>query len=268
MQSKVLIIIAAIAAIALLSIGVNIGLLINNNPAQTINNPSQTADIPSPTNTIKPSEPTPINSIEPTPSSLISPTPVPSSVGLRVGDSFTYKLTGTSTLQAIDAAVTPGFDVYNKTDYYRVTITEIENTNLTLNIEWRFQNGTSITNTQILDISSGRSTSTTGFWAIYLANLKVGDLTRPTGHDGITINQTDTKTYADGTRTRCFWSVENQFFDINDSTQDKLRYDYTAVYFDQKTGMLEILNNITYYNNPTKTETIIWHLINTSVWNV
>ena len=189
-------------------------------------------------------------------------------VGVHVGDTFTYKLTGTVTLQAIDATITPGFEVYNQTEYYKVAITEINGTNVTFNTDWHFRNGTSVTDTQTLDISNGLSSITNGFWAMYSSGLNVGNLIRPTGHDGITVNQTSTKTYPDGGRTRCFWSIENQFFDINDPTHNTLRYDYTAVYFDQKTGILETLNNITYYNNPLKTEAITWQLVSTSVWTV
>ena len=60
------------------------------------------------------------------------------------------------------------------------------------------------------------------------ANLNVGDLLRPTGIDKLTVNATDTKAYADSSRTRNFWYIENQFFDVNDPTHNTLRYDYTG----------------------------------------
>ena len=54
----------------------------------------------------------------------------------------------------------------------------------------------------------------TGFWAIYASNLNVDDLVRPSGFDGLTVNSTDTKTYADSTRERNSWSLQNDFFDV------------------------------------------------------
>ena len=111
-------------------------------------------------------------------------------------------------------------------------------------------------------------TDPNGFWAIYASSLNVGNLLRPTGFDGLTVNLTDTKTYADSTRARNFWFIDNQFFDVNDPTRNTLRYDYTGVYFDKQTGMLETLINYQEYNNPAMKEVITWTLINSTVWAV
>jgi hypothetical protein len=188
-------------------------------------------------------------------------------VGVHVGDSFTYSITGSVSLESPDATITPGFDQYNQTDYYKVTITGVTGTNVSLSTTWRFLNGTEVNDQQTIDLTDGQESTQNGFWAIYSANLNVGDNIRPTD-DRLTVNATDTKTYTDSTRQINFWFIENQFYDVNDPTRSTLRDDYTGVYFDKQTGMLDTLNNITYYNNPLKTEVITWRLVSCTVWSV
>jgi hypothetical protein len=196
------------------------------------------------------------------------PAPVKAIVGVNVGDTFTYSITGISTLESLDAVETPGFSDYNQTDYFKISITGVNGTSVSFNTLWRFKNGTERNGEQSIDLSNGRQTVTNGFWAIYSANLKVKDLIRPTVNDGLIVNLTETKTYADSTRERNFWFIENEFYDVNDPTRNTLRYDYTGVYFDKQTGMLETLNNVSAYNNPLKTEAITWKLVNSTVWAI
>ncbi len=188
-------------------------------------------------------------------------------VGVHVGDNFTYSITGSVSFDSPDATVTPGFEQYNQTDYYKVTVTEITGTNVSLSTVWRFLNGTEVAGQQTIDLTTGQESVPNGFWAIYSANLNVGDRIRPTD-DRLTVNATDTKTYAGSTRQMNFWFIENQFFDVNDPTHSTLRDDYTGVYFDKQTGMLDTLNNVTAFNNPLKTEAITWRLVSCSVWAV
>ena len=199
----------------------------------------------------------------------MQPTPVNVKVGVHVGDSFTYNIVGTSVLTDLNAVESPGFSQYNQTDYFKITITGINNaTSVSFDTVWRFKNGTEIPGKQTIDLANGNKTDSNGFWAIYASNLNVGNLLRPTGFDGLTVNATDTQTFADSTRTRNFWWIENQFYDVNDPTHNTLRDDYTGVYFDKQTGMLTSLNSITNYNNPLKTEAITWKLVDSTVWKV
>jgi hypothetical protein len=189
-------------------------------------------------------------------------------VGVNVGDSFSYSIIGSSNLTALNAVDTPGFEQYNQTDYYKITVTAINGTSVTFDTVWQFKNGTGIPGTQTIDLSNGNKTESTGFWAIYSANLNVGDLLRPTGFDGLTVNQTNTRTFADSTRTTNFWFIDNQFFDVNDPTQSTQKYDYTGVFFDKQTGMLDTLTNYQEFNNPAMIEVVTWNLVNSTVWNV
>jgi hypothetical protein len=189
-------------------------------------------------------------------------------VGVNAGDSFTYSLKGTSTLTGLNAEDTPGFSQFNRTDYYKITIIDVNGTLVSFDTTWRFINGTEITGKQTIDLSNGQKTDSNGFWAIYAANLNVGDLLRPTGYDGLTVNLTDTKTYAESTREINFMSIRSESFLNTDPTYSTLRYDTTFVFFDKQTGMLQNLNWITDYNNPEMTEVITWKLVNSTVWAV
>jgi len=98
--------------------------------------------------------------------------------------------------------------------------------------------------------------------------LNVGDYLRPNGKDYVTVNNTDTYTYADSVRQRNYFKMENEFRDMRDPTGSTLRYDYISVYFDRETGMLQNLVNYQSYNNPQYTLVITWTLVDSSVWQV
>ena len=199
---------------------------------------------------------------------VANPQPKVVTVGVHIGDTFIYNITSTSTLIGLDAVELPGFFQYNQTDYYKITIADVVGTNVSMNTLWRFKNGTEVTGTQLLDIASGQKADENGFWALYPANLNVGDLLRPKGFDGLTVNRTDTRAFADSSRWANFWFIENQFYNVNDPTQSTQRYDYTGVTFDKTTGMLETLTNYQEYNNPAMKATITWNIFNSSVWVV
>jgi len=191
----------------------------------------------------------------------------PLKVGLNVGDTFTYSLKGNSNL-GIGATVPDYFNQYNDTDYYKITVTNVNTSQVTIATEWKFLNGTAINDQQTIDLATGQKTQPDGFWAIYASNLRVNDFLRPEGFDKVKVNMTDTQTYATSIRTRDFFSMENEFYDVNDPTRNTLRYDYTGVYFDQATGMLETLTNYQEYNNPEMVLVITWKLVSSSVWDV
>lgn len=196
------------------------------------------------------------------------PAPVKVVVGVHVGDTFTYSLMGLSNLTSLNAVDTSGFSQYNNTDYYKITITGVSGTSVSLDTLWTFKNASDITGTQTIDLSNGNKTDTNGFWAIYASNLNVGDQLRPTGFDHVTVNATDTMTYLNSTRTRNYMSVGGESYLATDPTHSTLRYDTTIVYFDKPTGMLETLIWITDYNNPEMREVISWNLVNSTVWVV
>lgn len=189
-------------------------------------------------------------------------------VGVHIGDTFTYELTGVSNLTSTDAVTPAGFSIYNDTKDYIVTITGISGTKVTLNTVWDLLNGTQFTNPQTIDISNGNRTDQNGFWALYPSNLNKNDLLSPKGYDKQIVNDTQPQSYADSTRLRNFWHIASEFKDNNDPTGNTMRLEYDAVYFDRQTGMLARLENHQYYNNPLYDLTITWQLVSSNVWNV
>ena len=188
--------------------------------------------------------------------------------GVHVGDTFSYSLQGICQLIGLDAVQPPGFSEYNATDQYKITITAVNGTSVSLDSEWKFTNGTIISDTQTIDLSNGAQTNQNGFWAIYSSNLNQNNPLRPKGYDRLIVNSTDTKQYADSARVRNFWSIDNSFFDTTDPTQSTWRLEHTSVYFDKQTGMLDTLTDIQEYNNPQMRLVVIWKLASTSVWSV
>jgi hypothetical protein len=194
--------------------------------------------------------------------------PAPVAVGVHVGDTFTYSIQGDSESGDIDTQPTPGFEIYNQTDYFKVTITDVKDTHVSMDTTWRFLNGSEINLTQIIDIANGNKTDEDGFWALYPADLPVGNLLRPRGFDGNVVNSTSTKVYTGGGRETSLWFINNQFYNINDPTQSTMMYDYRSIYFDKATGMLTEYYEYMLYNNPQRQETIIWKLTDSSVWQI
>jgi hypothetical protein len=193
--------------------------------------------------------------------------PKPVVVGVKAGDSFTYTMQGISVL-GTDATTPEYFSQYNDTQYFKVTVTDIQNKTVTLSTEWKFKNGTEINGTQTINVGNGEKSSTDSFWAIYPSNLAVNDLLRPEGFDGVKVNATDTRTYSSGDRKTNFFRVDNEFFDINDPTRSTYRYVYNGVSFDQQTGMLVSMQNWEEYNNPQYRLIVLYTLIDTTVWEV
>jgi hypothetical protein len=193
---------------------------------------------------------------------------VPIKVGVHVGDTFTYKLTGVSNLTSLDAVTPDGFSIYNNTKDYIITVTGISGTNVTLNTVWELLNGTQITNPQTIDISNGNRTDASGFWALYPSNLNKGDLISPKGFDKQIVNDTQPQSYANSTRLRNYWHIAEAFTDSSDPTGNTQRVEYDAVYFDRQTGMLAYLEDHQYYNNPMYDLTITWQLVSSNVWAV
>ena len=196
--------------------------------------------------------------------------PIVVNVGVNVGDTFTYSIKGTSEFADPTTPDTPGFWQYNQTDYYKITVTGINNTIVSMDTTWRFVNGTEIAGKQSFNIATGgNKTDENSFWAIYPSGLKANDKLRPLAPGDVThVNKTETKTFTSGARESNFWFINNEFYDQRDPTRSTLMYDYRNIYFDKETGMLTSLDDYMVYNNPQMQEVVSWLLIDTSVWKV
>ena len=188
-------------------------------------------------------------------------------VGVKAGDTFTYSIKGIAELISENATIPENFYDLNKTDYYKVTITNVEDSNVTLSTTWLFTNGTHYDRTETVNVAVG--TENVDFWGIYAANLVNGSLLRPAGaNDGARFNSTVTRTYADGNRSTNTLSLSTVFYDTTDPTFTKGYYAYRDLYVDAPTGMMVELQDKKIYTDPQIIETVEWKLIDSNVIQV
>jgi len=192
-------------------------------------------------------------------------------VGVHVGDTFYYNITGESILFTAGAdpdAEYAGFSQLNNTNYYEVTITAVNGVSVSLNTDWVFNNGTDIQNSQTIDLATGQTTNSNSFWGIYASNLKLNGLLYPDGTSGLIVNSTGNEQFSSGLRTSNYWSTERVLVLSTDPTESTLQDNTIEVTFDAQTGVLTSLNNIIAYNNPEMNLIITWLLTNSTVWSV
>ena len=187
---------------------------------------------------------------------------------LAVGDTFIYKLKGSTVLGNPDVVTPIEFMQYNNTNYYEVTVTGINGTQVSLDTLWKFNNGTQANSAQLIDLSTGRVADTNGFSYIYLSNLNVSDLLFPNGTVKLIVNGTSTQKFGNSFRSTNNWSEEDQFIDKNDPTGNTIRNDFVTVYFDKQTGMLDNLTRIEFFTNPQIELITTWQLTGSNAWTV
>jgi len=192
--------------------------------------------------------------------------PPKSLVGVQVGDTFTYSITGSSS-NPVSSTDYPGFYQLNQTNYYKVTVTGIDGNTVLLKSDWVFENGTDVQQQQTIDLSNGLMTNSQGFWGLYPTNLKVSDLIYPY-NSTVPVNATLTQAYASGNRALDYYGVSTTQYYANDPTQSTERILYDEVYFDQQTGILTNFNEIQQYNNPQLELEVIYALTSSNVWNI
>ncbi len=194
--------------------------------------------------------------------------PIPSIkavTNLVPGDTFTYSIKGYSDFLADNASEPASFKELNQTDFYKVAICSVLGPDIKFNTTWRFLNGTEINlqgNGNLL-----KGIDDTQFWAIYRSNLTLYDLVRPSGEDGMIVNQTETRTYANGLRPANVMTYQTQFLDTNDPSLSRAVDEYIYVHFDKATGMLVELKDMQIYSDQVVL-TVEWQLEQTNVWVV
>jgi hypothetical protein len=187
--------------------------------------------------------------------------------GVHVGDTFTYALTGDSILYDTEAVTPASLYYYNETSYYEVIITAVNGFTVSFNTIWAFTNGTSIQNSDWINLETGNYSG--DFWAIYPPNLNVNDRLYPKeANTALIVNSTGSQPFAAGNRTANYWSIEKEFTNPSDPTGSSTMVSAIDVYFDKQTGMLEYLDDAQDYNNPQYNIIITWQLTNSTVWNV
>ncbi len=193
-----------------------------------------------------------------------TPPPPVAVPGVALGNIFTYSIKGNAVLTSENASIPENFYVINMTAWYRVTITNVTGPEVHFNTTWHLVNGTEIENVGYVNVLTGSDNQI--FWAIYPANLKVNDYVSPGGSDGAIVNETETRTYASGTRETNIMTLQNQLFDS--SNPERTYDDYIYVHFDKATGMLVELRDMKVYSDPGVILTTEQVLVSTNVWAV
>ena len=186
-------------------------------------------------------------------------------VGVRKGDEFIYDIKGYSS-SGDSSAMSEEFLELNMTDWYKVTVTDVSGSDVSLDITWRYMNGTEISSTSSINVETGIYYPTNGFYPLYAANLKANDFIRPHGPDRSTINATSTRQYASGARETNRRSLVIESYDSQDPTRTWT--ENQNIQFDRQTGMLVELRDVNVYTNPEITLTVVWTLKETNRWTV
>ncbi|MCL1978109.1 MAG: hypothetical protein FWG55_08445 [Candidatus Bathyarchaeota archaeon] len=186
--------------------------------------------------------------------------------GVKVGDTFTYKMVGIADLHTSDVEIPENFMDVNRTDFYRVEITSVDLPIISYTVTWQFENGTKYSDNGMINIENGANTGE--FWGIYAANLTEGSLVRPGDSKGATINATETRQYLNGERQTNILRMQGELYDVTDETLSKSCFAYTYVDFDSQTGILVALKDMKIYNYPEIILTVEWTLVDSNVLQV
>ena len=189
--------------------------------------------------------------------------------GVKVGDEFIYDVKGFYNSDDPNATLFDEYLQLNMTEWFKVTVTDVDATKVSINTNWRFTNGTELDGIGYVTVDTGIFYPSEGFWAIYASNLKENDRLRPLGPDQSTINETITRDYATGiTRETNRISQTYQFYDADDPSFNTTWTELRTTTFDRQTGMLVELRDLNVYTNPQQILTIVWTLKETNVWVV
>jgi len=182
-------------------------------------------------------------------------------IGLKPGDQFTYKVTGSFSSNAPQDEI-PEVISASETEFFKVTIDSVTGYEISYTWFWQFRNGTSMTNSSMLNIETTGSTGP--FWAIIPANLTKNSRIHPHyGPDRSEINETVKYLYTNYTRETNRLQLE---FAYQNNVTQATKFEKTDTYFDRLTGMLVKLTDETNYQNPAFTTTVTWELIGQNVW--
>ena len=189
-------------------------------------------------------------------------------VGVKAGDTFTYKMTGTVEVPSDDIPIPGNILDVNNVEYYRVKITNVDFPLVSYIETTRFKNGTEHSYDGKLNVKNGINTGEGNFWGIFITGLTKGSLSRPDVTNGAVVNDTETRTYLDGDRKTNFLRAEAVFYDVDDETLSRTYNAFTYTYFDQQIGILVELTDMRIYNDPQIMITVKWELIDSNVIQV
>lgn len=190
--------------------------------------------------------------------------------GVQPGDEFVYGITSYwSSSNASLTAPVQFLDV-NNTLWYNVTVSYVQETNVTAMTAQHFVNNTEDNRLITLDVESDTMYFMEGFRGFYLANLSVNDLLHPTGEDGedgLRVNETVSREYASGKRDTNVVTISGPSTLASDPTNTTVGTTTITYYIDKATGVLVERKDFTEFPDQSGTEQH-WVLKWTSLWTI
>lgn len=184
--------------------------------------------------------------------------------GVSTGHEFTYSQ---RSLWIADDTTVPMFNGLadiNMTDYYKVTVTKVSGSNVSMQTKWQFKNGTSVETNGSVDTETTNYQG--GFWSIIGKDLNANDRVHPNFEkDKSTINETLLWSYQ-GYQREANHLVLDFYYEEN-NTSNSTYMEHVDSYFDKQTGALIQLEDTHTYHNPDITLIVTWQLISTNAWD-
>ena len=189
-------------------------------------------------------------------------------VGVNVGDVFTYQMVGFAELYedwdlALDSSILDTFADLNNAKYCRVEITNVDVPNVSYTITWEFKNGTTQNANGMVNIQDG--TYRGYYWNIYASGLTQGSISRPSDSEEPIIIETIMESYTSGDREINFIQRLGQSYDTNDASFSTQCYVYHYIYFDKQIGILTFFRSMEIYTSPPVIVTVEYKLIDSNI---
>jgi hypothetical protein len=175
--------------------------------------------------------------------------------GVSPGDSFVYSFDVFWSSTDPNAAVPSNLLELNKTEFIRITVSEIAGAVVEMNVTRQFNNGSETNPSQIfVNLLNGLGE---GFGLIIPPNLENGSLVYPMGlnySNSFIINEKMVKIYPFGER-------EVLHYHENKTDNPDYQYVYYDMYYDRKTGvMLEWYVEQVPYNSTDQKISLLWKI--------
>jgi hypothetical protein len=180
-------------------------------------------------------------------------------VGVNVGNTFRYSVTSGWSSNDPNAVPPSSLVDVNDTEWVQFTITAISGTNITAQGTTRYKNGTEITQGAWVDVNTGDGENLTDF--VISANLAPGDLVYTSPDDTWIVNETLSRTYANGAR---------ETNHLNVTTQSGTVLYLANWYWDKLTGVAvdALIGTASQTGSYTTTQLIFFEIISSTAWTV
>jgi hypothetical protein len=183
--------------------------------------------------------------------------------GVKYGDYFIFSIISQWNSSNSSATIPAFLSEINNTAYYKVLVESVIGSNVTATNIWHLTNNTDINSLVILNVDSGSMFYMNGYKGFFYSNLAANDLLRPSGADGIRINQTISRDYGSGSRET---NMVTFSYNVTDAGNSTIGIETATLYIDKATGVL--VGRDIHSEFPDQSGSEIWTLTETNLWTV